>query len=698
MNGTLADLPVEVTGNAIGAQPVADDGGISLVSPDITVNIRSGDEENEEDDDFYENLAESFGDEKLGTCVNQLWTDIQADIESRKGWLDTRTKGLGLLGLELLEPRGDSGASTAPVEGMSTVTAPLLLSEVLRAQATARGELLPASGPVKVLDESTYGTAERDELADALEKDLNTYLTKVATEYYPDTDRMLFYVAFGGVGYKKGYHCPLRRRPVSESVDAAYLIVDSGASDLRSARRITHEIPMRESMIKRMMLAGAYRKIEIGTPSSQPNEAKKKEAEIQGIDIEARTTQDTDHTLYETCFEWDFGEGPEDLNLALPYKITFDRDTRGVFELRRNWKRDDPMYMMKMRYVRYPYIDAIGLNCIGLLHILGNTERSLTAALREMLDAGMFANFPGFLTSAGMGRQDTNEIRVPPGGGMPIETGGMPIKDAVMPLPYKDVSPSLMALVEKLFSLGKELAGSADIPVAEGIQNAPVGTVLALLEQATRIMSAIHKRQHAAQAEEFQMLKELLKEDPAAFWEHGHRKVYEWDKQTFLKAIEEFELAPVADPNMPTQTHRLLKATGLKVLQGQSPELYDGKAVDAHILREIGFSNPDQFFAKQQGQPPPDPRIVASQVKQQDTMLREKGRQASEQAKIVAARIKAQAEEADRRMQEKLEREKLQVQRQKIGADLSIEAMEHHSAEVLAHEPQGTEGPSEAGS
>ena len=208
---TLGDIPdVSIAGMAKGVRPRVSRGGISLVSDDgsTVVSIRADsrdDSKGRPDRHFHENLAEVFPAEKVQAAANQLWTDVQADMQSRAGWLENRTKGLGLLGLELLEPRGDVGSSAAPIEGMSTVTAPLLLSEVLRAQATARGELLPADGPVKVLDESTTGSAERDALADALEKDLNTYLTKVATEYYPDTDRMLFYTCFGGSGFKKGF-------------------------------------------------------------------------------------------------------------------------------------------------------------------------------------------------------------------------------------------------------------------------------------------------------------------------------------------------------------------------------------------------------------------------------------------------------------------------------------------------------------
>ncbi|MDE2470723.1 MAG: hypothetical protein KGL35_18760, partial [Bradyrhizobium sp.] len=304
MAATLGDLPgVAVTGTAVGARPEQRGPELSIVSDDGDTVVNIGPKNPDEDEpkgpfegEFAANLAETLSADKLSSCANQLWTDIQADEQSRKGWLDTRTRGLGLLGLELIEPRGDVGASSAPLEGMSTVTSPLLLSEVLRAQATARGELLPADGPVKVLDESTYGTAGRDELADALEKDLNTYLTRVAKEYYPDSDRILFYTCFGGVGYKKGFHCPVRRRPVIESVDAADLIVNAGATDLASARRVTHVIKMRASMVKRMVIAKAYRDVPLGQPTQQVSEAKKKEAEIQGVDVTGAQPQDIDHT------------------------------------------------------------------------------------------------------------------------------------------------------------------------------------------------------------------------------------------------------------------------------------------------------------------------------------------------------------------------------------------------------------------
>ena len=43
-------------------------------------------------------------------------------------------------------------------------------------------------------------------LAGALEKDMNHYLTKVAKEYYPDTDRMLLMLGFSGISFKALAH------------------------------------------------------------------------------------------------------------------------------------------------------------------------------------------------------------------------------------------------------------------------------------------------------------------------------------------------------------------------------------------------------------------------------------------------------------------------------------------------------------
>ena len=103
-----------------------------------------------DENDFFRNLANEIEADELARIASDLLTGIDLDKQSRRDWLDTRATGIRLLGLKLEEPRGDLGASTSPLEGMSQIRHPLLLEATIRFQANARGELLPASGPVKV--------------------------------------------------------------------------------------------------------------------------------------------------------------------------------------------------------------------------------------------------------------------------------------------------------------------------------------------------------------------------------------------------------------------------------------------------------------------------------------------------------------------------------------------------------------------
>jgi len=612
-----------------------DDGGVTIdFTPDAAADKASK---------FNENLAEKIDDAELARISAELLLGIQEDDRSRTDWLETRAKGIRLLGLKVEDPKSSVDSSVA-LEGMSTVRHPILLEAVLRFQANARGELLPASGPIKVADK-ILKTGDDDDLAENLEDDLNYYLTTTASEYYPDTDRLLFYVGFGGCGFKKVYNCPIRQRPVSESVDAKDLIVSDAATDMRNSRRVTHQILMKPSTLRRMQLAGAYRDIALGTPNpGTPNPVDQEIANTQGIDpTTAIREDDRDYTIYECYCELDIA-GYEDkkngsaTGLALPYRVVIDKDSTKILEVRRNWVEDDEAKLPKVPFVKYPFVHGLGFYDIGLVHILGNTTNALTAAWREMLDAGMFANFPGFLYSKLTGRQNTNEFRVPPGGGAPIDTNGQPIGNSVMPLPYKDIGPAFAQFVDNVAQTGQRVGGTAEIQIGEGRQDAPVGTTLALIEQATKIMDAVHKRLHAAQAEEFQMLKECFRENPESFVRSVKGRL-NWDATKFVQALEDASLVPMADPNTPSHMHRLMKAMALKQLQGASPALYNGRAIDERILRMIGIEDAQSLMVPANAPPPPNPMVMKGMA---ELALKAKAQQADAANDQTLAGIKQQ--------------------------------------------------------
>ena len=134
---------------------------------------------------WFDNLAEDISDLELSRISSELLRGVEDDLETRQEWIEDRAQGIKLLGLKVEIPNLAGASDGAPVEGMSRVRHPLLLEAVLRFQANARSEMLPTDGPVKIRDDSNGSTAEQDQLADALEKDFNHYLTSTATEYYP---------------------------------------------------------------------------------------------------------------------------------------------------------------------------------------------------------------------------------------------------------------------------------------------------------------------------------------------------------------------------------------------------------------------------------------------------------------------------------------------------------------------------------
>ena len=591
------------------------------------------------DSDFEENLAELIDEVQLSTVAERLLKGIELDDQSRSAWLQNMSDGISLLGLEIKNPRGAAASGATPAEGVSTVDHPIMLEAVLRFQANARGELLPSDGPVKVRNDGT-GNSTASVLAQALEKDLNHYLTKVAKEYYPDTDRMLLMLGFSGISFKKGYHDPIKQRPVIASIDAKDLIVSNAATDIDGAGRVTHRIMMRQSVLKRMQLVGAYRDVSLGIPSLTQNKniVDTKIDLVQGIaPATSAEPDDVDRELYECYCEIDLPGFEHDLEgeptgLPLPYKVVLDREARKVLEIRRNWHEDDVFCMPRNRIIAYTFIPGLGFYGIGLLNVLGNATKAMTAAWRLMIDAGMFANFPGFLSIKSLGKQLTNQFRIPPGGGMPIDTVGQDIRASVMALPYKDPSAVFIQLIESIGTTAQRVGGTAELQIGEGKQDAPVGTTLALIEQATKLMSAVHKRLHQAQGQEFDMLKSLLMEDPAALWRHNKKskvlallvaqsgkqplvdaqqQAEERHREMFVAALSDCELVPSADPNTSSQTERYLKTVALRQMAVTNQNI-DLNKVDARAFRIMGIDDGDSLFKPPQpNQPPPPEQILA---------------------------------------------------------------------------------------
>ncbi len=643
-----------------------DDGG-KIVRLDAKKQSKDKD-----DDGWFANLADDIDGIQLGVISNDLFASIEADDKSRQEHLEILARGLGMLGIKLEAPA--SGVDDS-VEGMSRITNPLMLEAMLKGWANAQSELLPASGPVKVKDDGD-GTKLEDELADQLERSFNHYLTVTAKEYYPDTSHMLLWgTYYGGSGFKKVYRCPMRRRPVSESIDAKDLIVSDASKDFASCARITHQIPMRPSVMKRMKLLGVYRDVELTQPTPMPNVVTEKVAGIQGTAAKPDRPEDQPYTIWETQCELDIPEyAPgkfKDEGIPLPYLVTMDKDTRVILSITRDWEEEDENCDRMRMFVKYPYVPGPGFYGTGMLGLLGNASAALTAAWREALDAGMFANFPaGFISKIGT-RQNSATFRLAPGQFEPIDTNGQPISQIVTGLPYKDVTPGLLALIDKITEQAKSLGTAAEVPAGEGLANIPVGTMLAQIEQATKIMAAAHKGMHTAQSEEFELLIKLFRRNPEDFWIHNKEapKDY-WNETKLVAALDQFQLVPVSDPNVPSHTHRVAIALGLVQLSGM-PQFAQRLDPDEVLRRALAAMKVDPGGLVVQ----PGPQQGPPDLKGQAAMI-------TAQTKVQDINLKAgklQQDQQDNSQQNTLKQAELASQEKIKEADITKELIIHNA-------------------
>ncbi len=591
------DVVVEIEGVSpgIGDQAIQDmivqmneDGSADLIDP-----TEEGQDVLTEEYSHTANLAEILDDSTLGELSSELLSKCEEDLESRGEWEDALAKGLGLLGINY-EERDE------PFSGASGVTHPLISQSVTQFQSQAYKEMLPAGGPVRT---TVVGAESPEVMAQAKRvKDfMNYYVTEVMEEYDPDMDQMLFYLPLAGSTFKKVYFDITRRRAVSKFVPAEDLVVNYSATDIRTAERITHVVEMSENEIVKMQLSTVYRDVDLSSNySTEGNEVTEKMNEITGL----RPPSDDDmYTLYEVHtyldlpgFEDKDTDG-EPTGLKLPYVVTIEKNSGAVLSIARNWEEEDPQQKPLQHFVHYKFLPGFGFYGFGLIHMIGGLSRAATSILRQLIDAGTLSNLPaGFKSRGTRIRNDDEPIQ--PGEFRDIDAPGGDIRSAIQPLPYKEPSGTLAQLLGVLVDSGQAYAAIADNKVGDMNTNAPVGTTVALLERGSRVMSAIHKRMHYAQKQEFRLLSAIIA-DSMDEYPYALDVPAEILPQDFDSRVD---VLPVSDPNIFSMAQRLSLAQTQLQLAQSNPEVHNIREAYRRMYEALEVKNIDSIL-----QPEPEP-------------------------------------------------------------------------------------------
>ena len=549
---------------------------------------------------FGENIADILEDSVLGELASKITSFYHDDLDSRNDWYETFRDGLDLLGIK-------TNTRSEPFEGASGVYHPLLAEAVTHFQAQTYRELLPAGGPVdtKVMGVTSDPKLER---ANRVKNFMNYQLTYKMEEYDPEMDQMLFYLPLAGSAFKKCYYDPSVGRAVSRFVKAEDLVVPYTTNDLATAPRITHVIKMTENDVRKLQLSGFYRDIDMGSPSFiGQSDLKDKIDELEGLD---RSGGDDEYTLLEVHGEFDL-EGFEDKDqdgeptgLAMPYIVTVCLDTNDVLSIRQNYDPTDPMRKKVEYFTHYKFLPGLGFYGFGLIHMIGGVTKSATAILRQLIDAGTLANLPAGFKSRGLNIQRADDP-IQPGEWRDVDTPGGVIRDSFLPLPYKEPSGTLAQLLGLLVESGQKFAAVMDQGTGDGNQNAPVGTTVALLEKGQKVISAIHKRLHYAQRNEFKILKrifgEVLPQEYPYQVQGGEQTVF---RQDFS---DEVDVIPVSDPNIFSTTQRIILAQTQLQMAQSAPQLHNMREAFRKMYLALNIQDIDELLLPEFQPMPKDP-------------------------------------------------------------------------------------------
>ena len=567
------------------------DGGVTV---DFSTTIEM--EAEEPVKEWYGNLAEKLDDDELSQIAEDVYNNYDADKSSRSEWESMFERGFDLLGLKIQD-------SSEPFEGACTAVHPLLIESAVKFQSKASQELFPSAGPVKtqILGKSN---PEREMQANRVKNFMNYQLTEQMPEYFDEFERLLFQLPLIGSAFKKVYYDANLKRPVSEFVPIDQFYVSYYASNLRKADRYTHVIYRSPIDLAKDIRSGIYSDLDLPDATNpEPTAFASKMDTILGLSPAMDT--DPQYVLLEQHCFLEIKESNSEEGIALPYIVTIEEQSRKVLCVRRNYKPEDKNKERISHFVHYRFVPGFGFYGFGLMHFLGNLTMSATAAMRSLIDAGQFANLPGGFKAKGVRMVGDNDP-ISPGEFKEVESTGMDLAKAIVPLPYKEPSQTLFQMLGFIATAGQKFADSTEQVVSEASSYGPVGTTMALLEASSKFFSAIHKRLHKSQKDEFRILARIdydyLPSDYPYDVPYERRNIF---KSEFDGRVD---VIPVSDPNIPSNAHRLMIAQmAMQMAQQSPPGMFNLEALNRTILSAANMPNMEEILPPKQKPKPLDP-------------------------------------------------------------------------------------------
>lgn len=518
-----------------------------------------------------ENAAELLTDEQLDYIGTVVKEGYEADEESRSDWVDRNNEAMNLA-LQLMEEK------TFPWPGAANIKYPLITTAALQFASRAYQALLPDRRPVKGNVIGADEDGEKSRKATRVSKHMSYQLLEEMEEWEEDMDKLCIALPVVGTVFKKSYFDVLKNRNISEVIQAKDLVVNYYAKTIDTANRVTHILELSKNEIIRRQRMGTYRNCDIGVAKVQSKTTD--EDDRQGIAPPSKTGDPSiPYTILEQHCWFDLdGDDYEE-----PYIISVDKDTGKVLRIVPRYDFDAISYNEKEEiyniepdeyFTKFSFVPNPdgGFYDIGFGILLGGVNDAVNTLLNQLIDSGTLNNLQSGYLGKGLKIRNGDQPFTP-GEWKQCETYGVDLKNNIVPLPTKDPSLVLFNLLGMLINSGEKLASVTDLMLGENPgQNQPATTTMAVLEQGLKVFSSIYKRLYRALKKEYKKLFRLnelyldqekyftiLDEQLEGGQQGGSVQPTDYDRDSI-------DILPGADPNIVSETQKLIKAQALMEL------------------------------------------------------------------------------------------------------------------------------------
>jgi chaperonin GroES len=501
--------------------------------------------------------------------------------------------------------RPQTGSDGVPLVSVDGKPIPLPQAQQLMAEMQVRVQATtppaqpgqPAPEPPQLPQPQPLWAIEpgaKQKRADRVADYLNTYLQYRMENWEEDTDQLLFEIAIVGCGFRKLWWNNGKQN--AAYVSALDLVVPIKSKTLADAPRTTERLnDVFPFQIRRRMNAGEYRYVEL-PPLTDDTQAPRLLLEGQRwLDLDA--------------------DGVDE-----PYIITIDHETRSVLRIVANFGVDEVHLDDQGRviaidkgevYVKYPFLPHARhvFYGQGFGHLVDQLQDIVDTSINQMNDAGHAAIAGGGFIASGVrlqGNKRSETIRFMPGEYKNVDVAAGDLRAGIVERTFPQPSPIMFQLFEIMLAASKDITNVKDILTGDVPNTAPVGTTLAIVEQAQTVFTAIYKRVYRSAGQEVSLIADNLGRYGGNEVAQDYLEVLDDITADFHKdfAEKDMDIKPTADPANVTSMQRIAKAqfllgfrgTGLNDIEINKRALEAGGIEDIDALLPQGPAQPDPLI------------------------------------------------------------------------------------------------------